>query len=561
VTDARLLPPDAAAAPTPPVAVVQRRRRPSGEPAPLPRKLQRSGRFWFAAAIVVIALWVVATSTSLGDGIQQAELDLLPRIESWRRPVLTDVMLALHALGSIWTIRLLAWSALLVMVVARRWRHVATFLLASGVLEIAVTWMAHAGRRPRPIGVEILGGWQGYSLPSRPLAMLALALVVLAYGVATRGRWRFMVQLGGTALLLVLAAARIYLGVDHPSDVVVGAVLGVAVPVLAFRLVCPDVIFPVTYRRGRTAHLQIDERRATAIRTALQDQLGIVVREITPFALAGSAGSTPLRITVDSPGGTSTVFGKLYAANHLRADRWYKLGRALLYGRLEDEAPFENVRRLVQHEDYVLRVMRDADVPVPEPHGFVEITPEREYLLVTGFLDDASESGDVDMSSELIDDGLRLVRRLWDAGLAHRDIKPANVMVQGDRVVLIDAAFSQVRPSPWRQAVDLANMMMVLALHSEPALVYQRALLLFSPHEIAEAFAATSQATRPSLRKLFRTGEHDLLQEFRALAPPHPRIRVQRWSTRRVLLTARVLAITVVLVALVAGQLRASGLL
>jgi serine/threonine protein kinase len=193
--------------------------------------------------------------------------------------------------------------------------------------------------------------------------------------------------------------------------------------------------------------------------------------------------------------------------------------------------------------------------------GLVLDAPEREYLLVTGFLDGASESGDVDMGSDLIDDGLRLVRRLWDAGLAHRDIKPANVMVQGDRVVLIDAAFSQVRPSPWRQAVDLANMMMVLALHSEPALVYQRALLLFTPHDIAEAFAATSQATRPSLRKMFRTGEHDLLQEFRALAPPHPRIRVQRWSTRRVLLTARVLAIGVVLTALVAAQLRASGLL
>jgi hypothetical protein len=50
------------------------------------------------------------------------------------------------------------------------------------------------------------------------------------------------------------------------------------------------------------------------------------VAEVTPFGLAGSAGSTPLRITVkgDPP---RQLFGKLYARSHLRADRWYKLAR------------------------------------------------------------------------------------------------------------------------------------------------------------------------------------------------------------------------------------------
>ena len=33
----------------------------------------------------------------------------------------------------------------------------------------------------------------------------------------------------------------------------------------------------------------------------------------------------------------------------------------------------------------------------------------------------------------------------------------------------------------------------------------------------------------------------DLLAEFRALAPPHPPIRIQRWSVRRVVLTLWVL--------------------
>jgi hypothetical protein len=60
------------------------------------------------------------------------------------------------------------------------------------------------------------------------------------------------------------------------------------------------------------------------------------VEDVEPFALEGSAGSTPLRVKVKGEQ-DAWLFAKLYARSHLRADRWYKFGRALLYGRLEDE--------------------------------------------------------------------------------------------------------------------------------------------------------------------------------------------------------------------------------
>ena len=66
---------------------------------------------------------------------------------------------------------------------------------------------------------------------------------------------------------------------------------------------------------------------------------------------------------------------------------------------------------------------------MPEPYGFVEITPEREYLLVTEFFDGAVEIGEAEVDESIIDQGLLVVRRLWEAGIAHRDIKPANLMV------------------------------------------------------------------------------------------------------------------------------------
>ena len=106
----------------------------------------------------------------------------------------------------------------------------------------------------------------------------------------------------------------------------------------------------------------------------------------------------------------------------------------MLYGRLEDEAAFNTVRRLVQYEDYLLRLLYEAGLPVPKPYGIVEITPEREYLLVTQFFDGAKEVGESEVDDSLIDQGLLIVRQLWDAGLAHRDIKPANLLVREDRL-------------------------------------------------------------------------------------------------------------------------------
>ena len=87
---------------------------------------------------------------------------------------------------------------------------------------------------------------------------------------------------------------------------------------------------------------------------------------------------------------------------------------------------------------------------------------------------------------------------MWEIGLAHRDIKPANLMVRDGTLFVIDTAFAEVRPSPWRQAVDLANMMLVLGLRTDAERVYQRARRQFSDEEIAEAFAATRGLTMPS---------------------------------------------------------------
>ena len=524
----------------------RRRRRPTGEPPPLPRHLESTGVGWMVAAVGLTILVLLAFTVGRygrGVGFVVADDWVVQRLAAVRTPGMTSLMRGVTGLfGSIWTAKILAWATLIVLVVYKRYRQ-----LIVGLVSVELTaWLAIAlsavVRRPRPFGVSIEASWIGWSMPSRQVALLAAVGMAMLYSLVPKGRWRQTGKWVVAALVALLAFAQLYLGVATLGDVLVGAALGVTIPLLAFRWFAPNDVFPVSYHRGRTAHLDVGGARGQAIRRALADQLGLEIEDVKPFGLAGSAGSTPLRITVagDPP---TVLFGKLYARNHLRSDRWYKLGRELLYGRLEDEKPFHSVRRLVQQEDYALHKLHLAGLPTPRPYGFVELTPDREYLLVSEFFDGAVELGEAEVDQGVIDDGLGIIRKLWDAGLSHRDVKPANLLVRDGRMLLIDVAFVEMRPTPWREAVDLANMMLCLALRSDPKLVYERARRQFSVEEITEAFAATRGLAMPSqLRHMLRAQGRDLHAEFLDLLPERPApVSIQRWTMRRIGLTLAVL--------------------
>jgi len=519
----------------------RRHRRPSGEPPALPHTLGRSGRFWLALTVYFgLTILGVLLFNPMSRFFESLDAAVLQRFVALRSPVVNDVSLAVNGLAALWAIRAIRWSVIAILVISRRWRHLLVYAGAVLALELLVQQASLSLGRARPFGVTVLGPWSGFSMPSRPLAALAVSLMGVLYTVLPHGRAR---DLGKWTVAIVLGAvlvARLILAIEAPTSAIFGAVLGVAIGLGAFRLFVPNDVFPVTYERGKAAHLDVGGSRGEAIRHAVADQLGERVGEIKPIGLEGSGGSTPLRLTIEQADGSHRyVFAKLYAMSHVRADRWYKLGRTILYGALEDETPFGSVRRFVEYEDYALRLLYDAGFASPEPFGIVEITPEREYMILMEFFDGAVEISEAEVSTEVIDEGLQMIRRMWHLGVAHRDIKPANLMVQDGHLRLIDVFFVQVRPSPWRQAVDLANMMLVLALRSDAQTVYEHALEDFTPDEIAEAFAAARGVASPTqLRNLLKADERDLVVEFRALAPHREPIRIQRWSLRRVALTA-----------------------
>jgi tRNA A-37 threonylcarbamoyl transferase component Bud32/membrane-associated phospholipid phosphatase len=535
-----------------------RRRRPSGEPPPLPHELNRAAYAWLVAFAFWAAIWV---SVFLKDGpaivITEWDLAVMAPIVDNRQAWLTPTMQWLTAFGTHFLNPIIGWSTLVAALWFRRVRHALLLIAALVITNGTVNLVAARILRPRPLGVEIIGDWEGFAQPSRPIAVLSAAMIAatLTLVPAANRRWAHVV----TVLVVALMGfAQIYTGVTHPTDVLAGASVGVAFCLVLYRTLAPEAVFPISYDGRKTAHLDVEGARGEAIRLGLDTQLGVEASDIRLVGLEGSAGSTPLRIeAIDGV----VYFGKLYAKSHLRSDRSYKLWRTLVYGRLEDEQHFTSVLRLVQHEDYMLHVMARVGVPSAAVVGIVEITPDREYLLVTEFLSGAVEIGDIPVDEAIIDEGLEIVETMWRTGLAHRDIKPANVMVQDGHIRLIDVAFAQVRPSPWRQAVDLANMMLVLALQSSPELVYERAQLRYTDEELAEAFAASRGVTLPSgLRRSLRQDGRELLQRFRQLAPELRPVSIQRWSLRRVGLTLWVALVAFAVVSMFISSLADLGL-
>ena len=536
----------------------RRRRRPSGEPPPLPHELNRAASAWLIAFVLFSLLWVwIFLSDRPAIEITEWDLAVMRPIVDLRTDWLDPMMEWVTAFTTHWLNPLIGWPTLIAALWYRRIRHALLLVAALSLVNGTVNVVAARIMRPRPLGFEIIGDWVGFAQPSRTIANLAAVAVGASLTLVPLARRR-LAYAATAAILVVVGFAMLYTAVLHPTDIVAGATVGIAFTLVLFRALAPESVFPITYDGRKTAHLDVDGPRGEAIRLGLARQLDIDAVDVRPVGLEGSAASTPLRIEAADG---ELYFGKLYARSHLRSDRSYKLWRTLVYGRLEDEQRFTSVRRLIQHEHYMLHVMSDNGLPVCEPVGIVEITPDREYLLVTEFVKGGVEIGEVEVDDELIDQGLAVIETMWSAGLAHRDIKPANLMVQDGRLRVIDVGFGQMRPSPWRQAVDLANMMLVLALGSSPEQVYERAGGRFSEDELAEAFAASKGVTLPSaLRRSLHQDGRKLLEQFRELAPERRPVSIQRWSLRRVGLTLWVVLIAVVIVSLFISNLGDVGL-
>ena len=164
-------------------------RRPSGEPPALPHELGRSGKFFLALLLYfVLAISAFLLFPTLRGVFERLDHSRQVWIADLRSPGLTRVMLAVNGLAASWTIRVLRWGVILGLIVFRRWRHLFVFLGAIVFTEIVAYNVSSIIARPRPLGIAILSGWEGYSMPSRPMAGLAVSAVGASYALIVAGR-------------------------------------------------------------------------------------------------------------------------------------------------------------------------------------------------------------------------------------------------------------------------------------------------------------------------------------------------------------------------------------
>jgi membrane-associated phospholipid phosphatase len=274
-----------------------RRRRPTGAAPPLPYKLRTSGIGWLVAAVALVGLTLAVFARGL-RGPAAAVTVVDDAVVGWLAglvgPGLVGPLRGLARVGSWWVLYTLLYGLVLVLLVLRRWRHLIVWLVVAPLASFLTFGLAVVARRPRPFGVDLRAAWGGWAMPSMPVAFLTAGLMTVLYTLVPEGRWRNLGKWLVAGLVTLVALARMALGVDAPSDVLVGVGIGVTIPLLLFRRFTPNEVYPsakciTAERDGLHRACWVHHPRGTA--PGAQPALGRATE-------AGPSGSTMSRSAV-----------------------------------------------------------------------------------------------------------------------------------------------------------------------------------------------------------------------------------------------------------------------
>ena len=190
-----------------------------------PPRHVRDYRVWMAIVLLVAAsavFTILATLVETRDPILQEDMQVLVWLHTHGNPAFTGFLVAVSTLHSLTGVAV--FTVILAVALARmgKYRWIATLVLAVGggmLLNVALKYAFHRGR---PVWEDPLLQISTPSFPSGHTAAATLfygfLCVYIVSHVESLGL-RIAAVAAGIFMVLLVAFARMYLGVHYPSDV------------------------------------------------------------------------------------------------------------------------------------------------------------------------------------------------------------------------------------------------------------------------------------------------------------------------------------------------------
>lgn len=184
---------------------------------------------WLGGAALALLVFVRITRELMEGDVSAMDSSILLAIANRRTPWLTTTAVDVTALGSITLVVLFSAFTLLVLLVLRDWMGALQLLVASAGASILIVVTKDFIERARPTEAPQLIVVSGFSYPSGhsvSTSALYLTIAIVAGRYMQHPGARAAIFLAVSAVLIMIAASRVYLGVHYATDVVSGISLG-----------------------------------------------------------------------------------------------------------------------------------------------------------------------------------------------------------------------------------------------------------------------------------------------------------------------------------------------
>jgi undecaprenyl-diphosphatase len=193
----------------------------------------RAGRrsLWLGGAALAILAFVRITRELIEGDVSAVDRTILLSVARIRTPWLTAAAIDVTALGSITLVVLFSAFTLVVLLMLRDRLGALQMLAASIGAGILTLVTKNVIERIRPEEVQQLIVVSGFSYPSGhsvSTSALYLTIAIIAGRHVQESRARAAMFLAVSAVVIMVGASRVYLGVHYPTDVVSGIALGAA---------------------------------------------------------------------------------------------------------------------------------------------------------------------------------------------------------------------------------------------------------------------------------------------------------------------------------------------